>query len=218
MTTTATTTQVSIKPSSPQPSHNMTGKYVALMETNGQECESWYNFIRLDGNEKALEHLQSQLEQVEWYIVDDLSTFDLDLEHPVSAQTAKEMTKVELNVQFHRKFDGKLKMIDFGFDKMKKKKDKERMNEAKICRVFDILGYGQCSDYISDEDIDPEDLVSSSEEETDDESESESSEEEKKPEKKVTKAVPKALAKNTSGTKREELPGWAKRAQGKKKK
>lgn len=195
------------KPSSPKPSHIMTGNYVALMETNGQEYESWYYFIRREGNEEALKKLQEQLESIDWYIIEDLSTFDLDLDHNVSAQTAKEMTKLELNSQmFHRKFDGKLKMIDFGLDKIKKKKksDNEVMNQAKICRVFDILGYGQIDEYISDEDLDPEDLV----EDSSDESESESSEDEGgKPDqalgKKVTpKAVPLSL--------RQDLPGWAK--------
>ena len=104
------TEKESSKPSSPEPSHIMTGDYAALMETNDKECESWYYFIRVEGNEKNLKHLQEQLEQVDWYIMDDLSTFDLDLEHYVSAKTAKEMTKLELNsYAFHRKFDGKLK-------------------------------------------------------------------------------------------------------------
>ena len=48
-----------------QPSHIMVGKYAALMETNGKECESWYYFIRVEGNEDALKHLQDQLTKVE---------------------------------------------------------------------------------------------------------------------------------------------------------
>lgn len=138
---------------SPSPSHNMTGKYVALMETNGKECESWYYFIKYEGNEKALEHLNAQLNEVEWHVIDDLSVFDLDLEHFVSATTAKEMTKLELNsYAFHRKFDGVLNTINLCF----KRKDK---NEKKICKAFDQLGYGQIEDYIDDEDLDPEDLT-----------------------------------------------------------
>lgn len=86
-----------LEPSSPEPSHVMTGQYAVLMETSEKECESWYYFIRLAGNGPALRHLQEQLEQVEWYIQDDLSTFDLDLEHLVTAKTAKQMTKLELN-------------------------------------------------------------------------------------------------------------------------
>lgn len=136
------------------PSHKTDGKYVTLMETSGEENESWIFFIRLDGNEENIKHLQSQLEQVEWYIIDDLSTFDLDVEHPVSAQTAKEMTKVDLNhTSFHRKFDGVLQKIDLGYTK----KDG---NETKICKTFDILGYGQIENFIDDEDLDEEDLAS----------------------------------------------------------
>lgn len=153
-----------VKPKRPIPvlSHMMDGEYVALMETNGKECESWYYFIRKDGNEEMLKHLQDQLNQVEWYVLDDLSVYDLDLEHTVSAKTAKEMTKLELNsYAFHRKFDGKLKQIDLGF----KKKDS---NEKKMVRAFDHLGYGQIEDYIDLEDIDEEDLLTHTETESED--------------------------------------------------
>ena len=136
------------------PSHNMTGKYAILMETSGEENESWYYFIKYEGNEENLKDLQSQLEKIEFYIIDDLSTFDLELEFLVSAQTAKEMTKVDLNhSSFHRKFDGVLEKIDFDF----KKKDG---NETKICKVFDIIGMGQIENFIDDEDLDEEDLAS----------------------------------------------------------
>lgn len=146
---------------SPSPSHIMTGKYAALMETNDKECECWYYFIRYEGNEKALEYLQEQLESIEWHMLDDSSTFDVDLEHFVSAQTAKEMTKLELNAySFHRKFDGKLRKIHLGLHR----KDK---NEKKMDKVFDQLGYGQIEDYIDDEDLDSEDLVTNSEYESD---------------------------------------------------
>jgi hypothetical protein len=154
----------------PEPSHIMTGDYAILMETNGEEMESWYYFIRVEGNEENLKHLQDQLEQVDWYVLDEYSTFDLDLEHYVSAQTAKEMTKVDLNhTSFHRKFDGKLQKIDFGFGK----KDK---NKRKIKRINDVLCYGAIEEFIDDEDIDAEDLVSVSEsDDTDNESFSSSS-------------------------------------------
>jgi len=161
------------KGSSPEPSHIVTGNFVTLMETNDKECESWYYFIRKSGNEKALKHLQNQLETVRWRSMEDLSIFDLDLNHPVTAKTAKQMTKLELNVYFHRKFDGKLQFIDLGF----RSKDN---NEKRMCKVFDLLGYGQIEDYINDEDIDPEDLFdrssvleSSSDSEEDSDSDSE---------------------------------------------
>ena len=43
--------------SSPSPSHIMTGKYAAFMETNDKECECWYYFIRYEGNEKNVRAL-----------------------------------------------------------------------------------------------------------------------------------------------------------------
>jgi len=87
------------------------------------------------------------------YVIDDLSTFDLDLEHLVSEQTAKEMTKVELNsVSFHRKFDGVMKTVNLGL----KRKDS---NEKRIRRAHKALGFGNIDEYIEDEDIDTEDQV-----------------------------------------------------------
>ena len=56
-------------------------RYVILMETNGEESESWYNFIRYEGNEDALQQLKRQLEKVEFYVIDDMSTFDLEMDN-----------------------------------------------------------------------------------------------------------------------------------------
>jgi len=162
-----------------------TGKYAILMETNDEEFEQWYYFIKVDGNEENLDYLNKQLEKIDWEIMEDLSTFELDMDYLVSAQTAKEMSKVSLNYYSdHRKFDGRLKKIDFEF----RKKDG---NETKICKVFDTLGYGKIEEYISDEDIDEEDLCSDSDS-TDEESVSSSSSEEdikKKTNKSVTDLV-----------------------------
>ena len=128
-------------------------RYAVLMETSGEECESWYYCIRYEGNEDNLKYLQKQLETVDWFILDDLSTFDLDLDHLISENTAKELTKLELNhVSFHRKFDGVLDKIEINL----RKKDK---NEKKMTKVFDILSYGQIEDYIDKEDLDEEDLT-----------------------------------------------------------
>jgi len=162
-----------------------TGKYAILMETNDEEFEQWYYFIKVDGNEENLDYLNKQLEKIDWEIMEDLSTFELDMDYLVSAQTAKEMSKVSLNYYSdHRKFDGRLKKIDFEF----RKKDG---NETKICKVFDTLGYGKIEEYISDEDIDEEDLCSDSDS-TDEESVSSSSSEEdikKKTNKKLPSSV-----------------------------
>ena len=201
-------------------------KYATLMETNEAEMESWYYFIKYDGNEENLKNLQSQLEKVKFKTIDELSAFDLELNYLVSAQTAKDMTKIDMNAfSFHRKFDGKLKPIDFGFTDTDK-------NIKKIKKCNDVLGYGSIDEFISDEDIDPEDLRNpddeSKESESDDEdsddedsddedsdefshysdedscekSEEESKEESKEQPKKIGK-IPEALIKS-------ELPKWAK--------
>lgn len=177
-----------------EPSHIMDGEYAILMETNGKEYESWLYFIRIKDNEEALEHLRKQIESVDWFILDDLSVFDLELKRPVSALTAKEMTKVELNsYTFHRKFDGKLEMIHLGF------KDKDS-DSTKICKTFDHLSYGQIEDYIDDEDLDDEDLIEINTDDESDDSDSSSEEECKVPEK--LKGIPPALLNST-------VPRWA---------
>jgi hypothetical protein len=132
-------------------------QYVVLAEYSGKEFECWYYFIKYNGNEKALQHLNKQLEQVEFYILDDLSTFDLDLEHKMSETTVKEMIKLEINSKmFHRMFTGKLEHIDLGL----KKHDS---NSKKLLRCFRKLGIGRIED--DGEFIHPEDIASSNEEE-----------------------------------------------------
>lgn len=188
--------------------------YAILQETSGEECESWYYFLKYKGNEEALEHLNKQLESVEWYIIDDLSTFDLEIKNLVHEQTAKEMCNVDLNhYSFHRKFDGKLKKINLGF------KDHYN-NEKKMTKAFDVLGYGQIEDYIDKEDVDPTLLVTRSESDSDnpesslsststDDEDVKSSESSKssKPAKKQGK-IPTAIASDSS--RKHKLPGFAK--------
>ena len=91
-------------------------RYAILMETSGKENESWYNFIRFEGNEDNLIYLEKQLSRVEPVILEELSMFTLEINHLVSEQTAREMCTVDLNAgMFHRKFDGTLKKIRFDF-------------------------------------------------------------------------------------------------------
>jgi len=159
-----------------EPSHIMTGDYAILQEINDKESECWITFIRRKGNNEILEKIQNQLKKVDQVMLKNMSTFTLELSPWVSAKTAKEMSKIDMNsYSFHRKFDGKLLNINFGF----KNKDS---NETMTCKVFDHLGYGQINDYIDDEDIDAEDLLyarSDSDDESgesDDESDDESDE------------------------------------------
>lgn len=153
-----------------KPSHIMEGDYAILQEFNDKESECWLYFIRRERNEEVLRHLQKQLESFDQVMMEDMSTFTIELEPWVSARTAKEMTKIDLNsCSFHRKFDGKLQTIDFDFKK-------KNSDETKMCKIFDQLSYGQIEDYISDEDLDPGDLVdhSTSDDESDDSSKEES--------------------------------------------
>ncbi len=131
--------------------------YAVMQETNGKEYESWLYFIKYTGNEEALKHLQSQIETVDWYILDDLSTFDLDLDNLVSEQTASEMITLNLNhVSNHRKFDGKMQMIDLGLKET-------YSNDKNIVRVFKKLGIGHIDDYVEDEDVFVHDMGSDEE-------------------------------------------------------
>ena len=164
-------------------------RYVVLCETSGREFESWYYFIRYNGNEKALEYLQKQLEKIDMYILDDFSTFDLDLDHFFSETTAKEMTMLEVNsYSFHRKFDGKMAMISLG---LKKRDDNDDMLE----KLFDKLGLGQIEDYVDDEDIDSDDLVSDSDSCSDDSSDEDEDLVPPPEETRPTKLVPREVEK-----------------------
>ena len=147
-------------------------KYAILMETSGEHNESWLNFIKFNGNEEALQYIQKQLKKVEMFIIEDMSTFDLELDSLVSEQTAREMCQIDLNpFMSHRKFDGKLQKINFDFSK---RDNDERMIE----KVHETLGYGDIDKYIDGEDFfgrDPDDFKSSYD--SDDESDSGSDEE-----------------------------------------
>jgi len=193
---------------SSNPSPSTDDRYAILMETSGEECESWYYFIKYNKNKKNLQLLNKQLEEIDWYVLDDLSTFDLELEYLVSAQTAKEMTKVDLNhTAHHRKFDGKLKRVDIKF----KKKD---TNEKKMTRVFEVIGYGQIEDYIDHEDLDEDDLTeedkSSIYEDIENPFESSEEEGEEEPER-IRGGIPPALLNS-------HLPRYAKAKQHRRKK
>ena len=136
--------------------------YVILCETSGEEIEQWYYFIKYEGNEKALKYLNDQLEKVEMFILDDLSTFELDLENKVSETTAKEMTMIDVNsYSYHRKFDGKLQYVDF---KLKKRDNNEDMIE----KIHNILAYGDIDKFVDNEDKNGKDDVIDDDENDDD--------------------------------------------------
>lgn len=153
-----------------------TYKYAILMETSDQDAESWYNFIRVQGNEEALQHLLEQLEKVEFEVSEETSAFDLELVHLVSEQTAKEMCSVDLNSRmFHRKFDGKLQKINFGFSK-------RDSNEDRIDKVHELIGFGDIDQFVDGEDPcnDGYELYSTSSSSDEDEKEVEDNKDKKK--------------------------------------
>ena len=126
----------------------MANKYAVLMETSPEDCESWYYFIKFNGNEDALKNLKGQFDKIEdAVIIDDINLFDLDIENLVSEECAKQFCMLELNsVMYHRKFDGVLENIDFRF---KKKDDDETM----MFKIFDKIGEGDIDLFVTLEDI-----------------------------------------------------------------
>lgn len=124
--------------------------YAVLMESSCYDFESWYYFIKVEGNEENLKFISDQIDKIEECAMfdEDVTIFDIDLDHLVSEQTAKEMCLLDLNsVSYHRKFDGVLKRVDFGF----KKKDDD---EKKMIRIYKMIGDGQIDKFIDQEDID----------------------------------------------------------------
>ena len=123
--------------------------YAVLMESSSYDFESWYYFIKCEGNEENLKFMCDQFKTIKECTMfdEDITMFDMDLEHLVSEQTAKEMCLLDLNsISYHRKFDGVLKKIDFAF----KKKDNDEKRMIRICK---IIGDGKIDDFIDLEDI-----------------------------------------------------------------
>ena len=129
------------------------------METSLDEFESWYYFIKYDGNEEPLNFLNEQLNSIEEMILcDGCSTFDLDIENLVSEQKALEMIKIEVNsVSYHRKFNGVLEKIDFRLNN-------DDSNTRKIKKMNKVLGNGKIENFIDKEDIDESNIIDSEDE------------------------------------------------------
>ncbi len=168
-------------------------KYAILMETDGELSESWMYFIKHDGNEEALKSLKETIDGIDWS-VDDHNTFDVELDHLVSQSTAKDMVKIDLNFSSkHRKFDGVMQKIDFGF------KVRDR-NSKKMDRVCKLLEGGRIGKFVTEEDEEDADFTSCSESDGDNSdsgsgSESGSSSSSPSPSPKKKKKVEKPLPK-----------------------
>ena len=134
--------------------------YATFMETNADDHESWYTFIKYNGNEENIKYLKNQIEYVDWHCEteeDMYSAFDLESETLVSETTAKEMTKLNLNAfTMHRKFDGVLDKITLNIKPVPedlKQKKKDLINDDNIRKVNRILSYGKICQFITDEDF-----------------------------------------------------------------
>ena len=130
-------------------------EYIILAETDWDKNETWYNFLRKEDNEEELKKLAEDLAKVDFE--DESIDFEkaggfikIDLENPVPGFVAKWMTTVEINTYYHRKFDGKLKPINFHFKSVKGSKRKTQQSRAN--KIFNVLGGGQIEKYIDAED------------------------------------------------------------------
>jgi len=125
------------------------------METDSEAHESLFYFIKWNGNEDNLTFLSDQLDEIENFedgreMHDGINMFDIDIENFVSVQTATELCKVELNsVSYHRRFDGKMDRIDFGFSSDSDEYDM-------LVLVHDTLAYGAVEEFVEDEFVIPE--------------------------------------------------------------
>lgn len=66
-------------------------RFVVLSETSSKEHETWTWFLQYDGNEEELQKLSNYLNRIDQYFIGDTSTYQLDLNHTVSENTANEM-------------------------------------------------------------------------------------------------------------------------------
>ena len=118
--------------------------YAILIETSDEKKESWYSFIRYDGNEDNLRHLQKQLHSIQWSLLPNLCTYQLHLDNLVSEQTARQMCKIKMHYLPHKKFDGRLKKIYFDID------NNSDGNVTKMGKIYDSLKFGRISRFFSD--------------------------------------------------------------------
>lgn len=124
----------------------MSCHYAILIETSDEKRESWYSFIRYDGNEDNLHALEKQFKSVDWVLLPNTSSFQLHLDYLVSEETARQMSKLKMNFIPHRRYDGYLKKINFGID------NNCDGNVTKIGKIHDTLKFGRIATFINNED------------------------------------------------------------------
>jgi hypothetical protein len=123
-------------------------KYAVFAETNYDDMETWITFISKAGNEKKLDLLKKQLDDIDWGEAPEYTgMFAIDT-RGVSFSTAREMMFVDLNTHSApNKFDGEMKDINFKFGK-------RDTNETKAVKVYGLIGRGHVCDFLGEEDLD----------------------------------------------------------------
>ena len=128
-------------------SNKSTAKYAVFAETNADDMETWLTFIESKGNSSYLADLSTQLDQIDWSEAPEYTgMFVIDTDG-VSLSIAREMMFVNLNTRYDpNKFDGKMKQIDFGFEK-------GDSDETKAVKVYEMIGEGNLCNYLGKEDL-----------------------------------------------------------------
>jgi len=140
-------------------------KYAVFAETNADDMETWITFIDIEGNESHLLFLSKQLDQIDWSAAPEYTgMFVIDI-NGVSLSTAREIMFINLNTRYDpNKFDGRMKKIDFGFEK-------GDSDETKAVKVYELIGEGNVCTYLGQEDLEGCSLKGSDDEDYSDESE-----------------------------------------------
>jgi hypothetical protein len=129
--------------------------YAVFSEMNVDELETWYTFIRKEGNAEPLESLKRIIDGIRWDDApDDVSVFSLDTKG-VSEKTAKEMCMIDLDHYFfHSKFDGKMKRVPV---------EDHSSSRRTAISLHDQVGGNNIADFLSDEDLENCELCDPSE-------------------------------------------------------
>lgn len=127
-------------------------KYIIFCETIENSCEEIYFFINYGPNKEILHKISQFINKVEdWPIEADRSIFSIDINNLVSEKTVNEMCLCE--IFSHRKFNGKMKDIQFALTKRGNKIEiNPSSNDKNIIECLRKLFSNQeISKYLTDE-------------------------------------------------------------------
>tara|TARA_B110000285_G_scaffold132813_1_gene149019 strand:- start:1722 stop:2258 length:537 start_codon:yes stop_codon:yes gene_type:complete len=142
-------------------------RYAVFAETNTDDMETWLTFIEINGNEEHLSILSNQLDEIDWSAAPEYTGMFVIDTKGVSLSTARDMMFVNLNTRYDpNKFDGRMKKIDFGFEK-------RDSDETKAVKVYELIGEGNICNFLGREDLEGCSLKESDDEDYSDESDDE---------------------------------------------